>query len=118
MTQIRRRAGGCASNANGSRRRANGVPSSTRSSPRRCAGAADLMSDIAALKSQILAAIAAAPDEAALEAVRVAALGRQGSVSALLKNLGALPPQERREHGLGVNAAKDEIGAAIEARRH
>ena len=47
------------------------------------------MSDIAALEQEILAAIAAAADEAALEAVRVAALGKSGSVSALLKTLGA-----------------------------
>ena len=47
------------------------------------------MSDIAQLEQQILADIAAAADEAALEAVRVAALGKSGSVSALLRTLGA-----------------------------
>ena len=47
------------------------------------------MSDIAQLDHEIMAAIAAAGDETALEAVRVAALGRKGSVSELLKTLGS-----------------------------
>ncbi len=47
------------------------------------------MSDIAQLEQQILTDIAAAADEAALEAVRVAALGKSGSVSALLRTLGS-----------------------------
>ena len=46
------------------------------------------MSDIAQLEQELLAAVAAAKDEAALEAVRVSALGKSGSVSALLKTLG------------------------------
>ena len=46
------------------------------------------MSDIATLEQQIGGAIAAASDEAALESVRVSALGKSGSVSALLKTLG------------------------------
>jgi len=57
------------------------------------------MPDIAQLEQQILADIAAAPDEAALEAVRVAALGKAGSVTALLKTLGALSPEERKTQG-------------------
>ena len=47
------------------------------------------MSDTAKLEQEILAAVASARDEAALEAVRVAALGKSGSVSALLKTLGS-----------------------------
>ena len=47
------------------------------------------MSDLGALEQEILGAIAGAPDEAALEAVRVAALGKSGSVSALLRTLGS-----------------------------
>ena len=45
------------------------------------------MSDVTTLEPQILSAIASAADEAALEAVRVGALGKSGSVSALLKTL-------------------------------
>ena len=51
------------------------------------------MSEIAKLEQEIAGAIAAAADEAALEAVRVAALGKSGSVSALLKTLGAMTPE-------------------------
>jgi phenylalanyl-tRNA synthetase alpha chain len=47
------------------------------------------MTDITALQSEILAAVTAAADEAALEAVRVAALGKKGSVSALLATMGS-----------------------------
>ena len=43
------------------------------------------MSDIARLESEILSAVSAAGDEAALEAVRVAALGKKGSISELLE---------------------------------
>jgi len=45
------------------------------------------MNDVTTLEPEILGAIAAAADESALEAVRVAALGKNGSVSALLKTL-------------------------------
>jgi phenylalanyl-tRNA synthetase alpha chain len=50
------------------------------------------MTDLPALETELLAAIAAADDEAALETVRVAALGKSGSVSALLKTLGTMAP--------------------------
>jgi phenylalanyl-tRNA synthetase alpha chain len=75
------------------------------------------MSDIAQLEQEILAAVAAASDEAALEAVRVAALGKSGSVSALLKTLGAMTPDERKEKGPAINGLKDRVTAAIAARR-
>ena len=57
------------------------------------------MTDIATLQSEVLGAIAAAKDEAALEQVRIAALGKSGSVSALLKTLGAMTPDERKAQG-------------------
>src|SRR5581483_6574463 len=75
------------------------------------------MSDIAQLEKDLLAAVASANDEAALEAVRVAALGKSGSVSALLKTLGAMAPEERREKGAAINNLKDRITAAIAARK-
>ena len=61
------------------------------------------MSDIAALEQEITGAIASAKDEAALEAVRVAALGKSGSVSALLKTLGSMTPDERKVQGPAIN---------------
>ena len=65
------------------------------------------------LKSEILAAIDAAGDGAALEALRVAALGKKGSVSALLKTLGAMSPEERQTNGPLFNALRDDIAAAL-----
>ena len=65
------------------------------------------MSDIGKLEQQILADIAAAADEAALEAVRVAALGKNGTVTALLKTLGAMTPDERKRAGPAINGLKD-----------
>src|SRR5262249_12769857 len=75
------------------------------------------MSDIQHLEQKIVADIAAASDEAALEAVRVAALGRSGSVSALLKTLGAMTPDERKEQGPLINGLKDRVTAALAERR-
>jgi len=75
------------------------------------------MSDIKQLESEILGAIGAAGDEAALEAVRVSALGKKGSVSELLKGLGAMSPEERKTAGPAINGLKTLIGEAIGARR-
>ena len=66
------------------------------------------MTDLRALETELLTAIAAATDEAALETVRVAALGRSGSISALLKTLGTMTPDERKQQGAAIN----EIGRA------
>src|ERR1700686_4966104 len=73
------------------------------------------MSDIAALEKQITAAIASAKDEAGLEAVGAAALGKNGSVSALLKTLGAMTPDQRKVQGPGINGLKDRVTAALAA---
>ena len=75
------------------------------------------MSDLAQLENEILADIAAAADEAALEAVRVAALGKNGTVTALLKTLGTLPPERRQSEGPLINGMKDRVNAALAARR-
>ncbi len=75
-----------------------------------------LEDDIAQLKSTLNAAIAAAKDEQALDNVRVGALGKKGSVSALLATLGTMPPEERRTAGPAINGLKAEIVAAIEAK--
>ena len=75
------------------------------------------MSDLAALQHETLAAIDGAPDEAALETVRVAALGKKGSISALLATLGKLTPDERRTRGAAINTLKDQVTEALAARR-
>ena len=53
------------------------------------------MSKIEQLETQILEAIGKSADLLALEDIRVAALGKKGSVSALMKGVGQLPPEER-----------------------
>ena len=71
------------------------------------------MSDLSALERETLAAIESAPDESALEAARVAALGKKGSISALLATLGKLAPDERKTHGAAINALKDQVTEAL-----
>jgi phenylalanyl-tRNA synthetase alpha chain len=75
------------------------------------------MVDIAQLEKELLGAVDKAPDEAALENVRVAALGKSGSVSALLKTLGGMSPDERKQSGPLINGLKDKITQAIAARK-
>jgi phenylalanyl-tRNA synthetase alpha chain len=75
------------------------------------------MSDLAALEADLLRAVDDAADLSALESVRVGALGKSGSVSALLKTLGALSPEERRTRGPEINGLRDRVQAAISARR-
>src|SRR5256884_6195328 len=75
------------------------------------------MTDLAKLESDILSQIAAAGDEAALEAVRVAALGKKGTISALLATLGKMSPDERKTRGAAINLAKDKVSQALTTRR-
>ncbi|MEO8758494.1 MAG: phenylalanine--tRNA ligase subunit alpha [Devosia sp.] len=74
-----------------------------------------LTDDIARLKTDLTAAIAASSDETALDAVRVAALGKKGSVSALLASLGTMAPEERKTAGPAINGLKTEIAGLIDA---
>ncbi|AMM86928.1 phenylalanine--tRNA ligase subunit alpha [Martelella sp. AD-3] len=75
------------------------------------------MSDLDDLKQKLMAEIAGAGDEAAIEAVRVGAIGKKGSVSELLKTLGKMDPEERKTRGAAINAMRNEIGEAIAARK-
>jgi phenylalanyl-tRNA synthetase alpha chain len=69
------------------------------------------------LEQDILAQVSAAADETALEAVRVAALGKKGSISERMKSLGAMSPDERREAGQALNVLKDKVADAIGVRK-
>ena len=69
------------------------------------------------LESEIIAAIDAAQDARALEDVRVAALGKKGSVSALLKTLGSMSADERQVNGPLFNALRDDITTAIQEKK-
>jgi phenylalanyl-tRNA synthetase alpha chain len=71
------------------------------------------MSDIETLSKTILAAIAAADTLDALDAVRVAALGKQGSISALLKTMGQMSPDERQVQGPIINGLRETVTAAL-----
>ncbi|MEZ0469676.1 phenylalanine--tRNA ligase subunit alpha [Luteimonas salinilitoris] len=75
------------------------------------------MSDIEQISRQAHADIAAAQTPEALEALRVALLGKHGSITAQLKSLGALPAEERKAAGAGINRARDAIGQALAERR-
>jgi phenylalanyl-tRNA synthetase alpha chain len=77
----------------------------------------DFMSDIEAFEHEILGTIGSADDEAALETARVTALGKKGSISALLATLGKMTPDQRREQGPHINRLKDRVTAAIAERR-
>ena len=75
------------------------------------------MTEIEVLENKLLGEIAAAADEAALETIRIAAVGKSGSVSALLKTLGAMAPEQRKERGPLINRLKEQVNAAISARK-
>lgn len=69
-----------------------------------------------ALKSEILAAVDNAADPKELDAVRVGALGKKGSISEQLKGLGKMTPEERKVAGPALNGLKTEIAELIEAK--
>ena len=71
------------------------------------------MEGIAALREKYLGAIGAASDEAELEAVRVAALGKKGEVSLRMRELGRMSPEERKTAGPELNRLKEELNGAI-----
>ena len=71
------------------------------------------MTDLNTLEAEVLAQVAAAGDLQALDAVRVAAVGKTGSISGLLKTLGAMSPDERKERGAAINALRDRVQSAI-----
>jgi phenylalanyl-tRNA synthetase alpha chain len=75
------------------------------------------MSDIEALERQTLSDIAGAADAQALEALRVAALGKKGFVSELLKSLGTMSPDARKTSGPLFNGLRDRVTGAIAARK-
>jgi phenylalanyl-tRNA synthetase alpha chain len=75
------------------------------------------MTDIETLSTDLFAQLAAAQDEGALEALRVSALGKKGSVSDLLKGMGAMSPEERLVFGPQINGLKQRLTDAIGAKK-
>ncbi|MDP2205054.1 MAG: phenylalanine--tRNA ligase subunit alpha [Alphaproteobacteria bacterium] len=68
------------------------------------------------MKQEIVQTVKAANDIQSLEEVRITALGKKGRVTDLMKTLGTLSPDERKEMGQALNRLKDEITAEIDAR--
>ncbi len=70
--------------------------------------------DTAALKIELIQMVEAANDLTSLETARVSALGKKGRITDLMKTLGTMTPDERKEAGAALNVLKDEIAALID----
>jgi phenylalanyl-tRNA synthetase alpha chain len=75
------------------------------------------MEHVQALLDRASAEVKAAEDLAALDAVRVRYLGKKGELTTILRQLGALSPEERRVAGQAINAAKEALQSDLETRR-
>jgi len=75
------------------------------------------MQNIEAIVARALADFGAAADPAALENAKARYLGKAGELTALLKTLGTLAAEERKSAGAAINAAKDRLEGALDARR-
>ncbi|OYW94761.1 MAG: phenylalanine--tRNA ligase subunit alpha [Caulobacterales bacterium 32-67-6] len=75
------------------------------------------MTDLNTLKTDLIAQVDAAPDAAALESIRISALGKSGQISELLKSLGKMSPDERREQGPLINGLRDAVAARLAERK-
>ena len=76
-----------------------------------------MMTDIATLQTDLMGAIDSADTLDSLEAVRIAALGKQGSVSALLKTMGSMSPEERQTQGPIINGLRESITSALAGKK-
>jgi phenylalanyl-tRNA synthetase alpha chain len=76
-----------------------------------------MMTDIATLQTELIAAIESADTLDSLEAVRIAALGKQGSVSALLKTMGGMSPEERQIQGPIINGLRESVTLALAGKK-
>ena len=73
--------------------------------------------DLSELRGKYIEAVGQAADEAALEEVRLAALGKKGEISALMATLGKMDPDTRKAAGAAMNLLRDEIDAALRAKK-
>ena len=76
-----------------------------------------MQQEIDQLRDELIASVEGAGDLAALEDARVSALGRKGRITERMKGLGQVAAEDRREMGAALNRLKDEVAAAIEARK-
>src|ERR1700759_3360792 len=75
------------------------------------------MDDLTTIRNEALSAVEQAADLGALDAVRVAALGKKGTVTGLMKTLGTMAPDQRKEFGARGNQLKSEIETALDSRK-
>ena len=75
------------------------------------------MQNLDEIREGALAQVEGAAGLDALEAARVALLGKKGSISGLMKTLGGMSPEERKEAGQAFNRLKTEVADAIDARK-
>ncbi|WP_439514335.1 phenylalanine--tRNA ligase subunit alpha [Oceanibaculum nanhaiense] len=75
------------------------------------------MEDLNRLRDELLAEVGQASDLEALDRARVAALGKKGRITELMKQLGGLDPDARRQAGQDLNQVKDAVAEAIEQRK-
>jgi phenylalanyl-tRNA synthetase alpha chain len=73
--------------------------------------------NLTAILENALQAVAAAADIPALETIRVEFLGKKGSITELLKSLGAMDPEQRKQAGAEINELKQQVQDALNARR-
>ena len=76
-----------------------------------------MMKNIATLQTDLMGAIGSADTLDSLEALRIAALGKQGSVSALLKTMGSMSPEERQTQGPIINGLRESITSALASKK-
>ena len=76
-----------------------------------------IIEELGVLRESTLDAIAQAADTTALDAVRVGVVGKSGTLTAYLRNMGQIPKEERAQVGKTVNAVRDEVESALEARK-
>ncbi|MBL4811676.1 MAG: phenylalanine--tRNA ligase subunit alpha, partial [Rhodobacteraceae bacterium] len=69
------------------------------------------------LRAKYISQIASAADEAALEDVRLAALGKKGEIALKMRELGKMSPEQRQVAGPALNALKNEVNSALAARK-
>ncbi len=76
-----------------------------------------MQQQIDTMKPELLAAIDSADNLASLDEIRVNALGKNGRITALMKTLGTLAPEERKLAGQVLNVFKNEIATALDAKK-
>jgi len=75
------------------------------------------MKELGALRSELIAAVEQAADQDALEQIRVSVLGKKGRITELMKGLGKMEPDARKQAGQSLNVLKADVAAAIEAKK-